>query len=168
MKIKFIQKIIDKLRGKYSQENLNSSFKPTFVFDGAREIHKSVVFRNGVIIQNPKGTIIKIGEFAQIGPYATIYGGNIIIGDYTMIAPHVSIVTGQHDYIQTEKPMRFAGAIKEKDIKIGNDVWIGANCTICANIGDGAVIGANSFVNKDIPPYAVVGGVPAKIINYRK
>jgi acetyltransferase-like isoleucine patch superfamily enzyme len=52
---------------------------------------------------------------------------------------------------------------------IGNDVFIGMNVTILdgVNIGHGAVIGACSLVNKDIPPYAIVGGVPAKIIEYR-
>lgn len=54
-------------------------------------------------------------------------------------------------------------------IEIGNDVWIGDNVTIKngVKIGDGAVIGACALVTKDIPPYAIVGGVPAKIIKYR-
>lgn len=55
------------------------------------------------------------------------------------------------------------------DLSIGNDVWIGANCTIIRNleIGHGAVIGANSFVNKDIPPYAIAVGSPCKVIGFR-
>jgi len=57
----------------------------------------------------------------------------------------------------------------EGPIVIGNDVWIGYGATIMANvtIGDGAVIASNAIVTKDVPPYAVVGGVPAKIIKYR-
>lgn len=56
-----------------------------------------------------------------------------------------------------------------KPIEIGNDVWIGANVTILrgVHIGDGAVIGANTLVNKDIPPYAIVVGCPARVIKYR-
>lgn len=56
-----------------------------------------------------------------------------------------------------------------KPIIIGNDVFIGANVTILdgVTIGDGAIIGACALVNKDVPPYAIVGGVPAKIIRYR-
>ena len=54
-------------------------------------------------------------------------------------------------------------------VTIGNDVWIGANVTIVngVTIGDGAVIGANSIVTKDIPPYSIYGGVPAKCIRMR-
>ena len=56
-----------------------------------------------------------------------------------------------------------------KPCTIGNDVWIGCNATILrgVKVGDGAVIGANSLVNRDVPPYAIVGGVPARIIRYR-
>lgn len=59
--------------------------------------------------------------------------------------------------------------IETKPIIIGNDVFIGANVTILdgVTIGDGAVIGACALVNKDVPPYAIMGGVPAKIIRYR-
>lgn len=57
----------------------------------------------------------------------------------------------------------------QKKVIIGNDVWIGSHALILGGvkIGDGAVIGAGAVVTKDVPPYAVVGGVPARIIKYR-
>ena len=59
--------------------------------------------------------------------------------------------------------------ISKGDVKIGNDVWLGLNSTILSGItiGDGAVVGCNSVVTKDIPPYAIVAGNPAKTIKYR-
>lgn len=165
MKIKFIQQIIDILKNK----NRGLSQKPIFVFNGKRKIDKSVLIRNGVIIQNPKGTLVSIGKNSQLSPYVVLFGGNISIGKNVMIGPHTTIVVGEHNWQQYEKPMRFADSIKEKDIIIEEDVWIGANCTIVsgAYIHKGAVIGANSFVNKEIPPYAIAAGSPAKVIKYR-
>ena len=65
--------------------------------------------------------------------------------------------------------VRYLDKSEKIGIEIGNDVWIGDGVTILgpARIGDGAVIAAGALVNKDVPPYAVVGGVPAKIIKYR-
>src|SRR5699024_8636000 len=67
------------------------------------------------------------------------------------------------------KDNEFLAKRKELITTIGNDVWIGHGAIIQAGItvGDGAVIASNAVVTKDIPPYAIVGGIPAKIIKYR-
>jgi acetyltransferase-like isoleucine patch superfamily enzyme len=113
---------------------------------------------------------VSIGEYTQINPFCVIYGGSgVNIGDNVMIAPHCMIASGNHDYKQKEKPMRFAGNLTKGPIIIKDDVWISANCTIGdgVTIGEGAVVSANSFVNKDVEPYSIVGGVPAKKIGIR-
>ncbi|PWB24611.1 hypothetical protein DCO46_11265 [Flavobacterium sp. HTF] len=68
------------------------------------------------------------------------------------------IFNGEHPDIVSKGP-----------IKVGNDVWIGAHSVILSGvtIGDGAIIASNSVINKDVPPYAIVGGSPARIIKYR-
>ena len=108
----------------------------------------------------------------------------VIIGDYCSIAPNVRIILRNHRHdtvstypfddfslFYTDKSVEESAHVtKNKGIvKIGNDVWIAENATILpgVKIGDGAVIGNGAVVTKDVPDYAVVGGVPAKIIKYR-
>lgn len=114
---------------------------------------------------------------------------NTVIGRYTCIANDVMTVAGNHPtsfvsthpafYSLAQKPsyvkrskfedFKYLNSEKKISIEIGNDVWIGARATILegVNIGDGVVVAAGAVVTKDIPPYAIVGGVPARIIRYR-
>lgn len=107
-------------------------------------------------------------------------GSKLIIGKYCSISPNVTILLGgEHDIKRlTTYPFDMLANLANKtppysltkgDVIIGNDVWIGINVTILSgvHIGDGVVIGACALVNKDVPPYAIVGGVPAKLIRYR-
>lgn len=95
--------------------------------------------------------------------------GKFIVKKYSAIAPNCTVVTGNHRSI-IGIPQLFSNAChirdKETDIIIEEAVWIGANCTLLAgaHIGRGAIIGACSMVNKEIPPYAVAVGSPAKVI----
>ena len=92
-----------------------------------------------------------------------------------MIAPRVTIVTGNHKFdIPGMYMQQINDSMKTKeddvDIIIGNDVWIGTRSIILpgVKIGNGVIIGAGAVVTKDVPPYAIVGGNPAKIIKFRK
>lgn len=102
------------------------------------------------------------------------------IGDYCSLAKNITIMLGGNhrtDWISTYPFMVFLPTAKDivghpstkGNVIIGNDVWIGTNTTILSGvtIGDGAVIGMNSTVSKDVPPYAIVVGNPARIIKYR-
>ncbi len=114
---------------------------------------------------------VTIGRHVQLNPFTVIYGGSgVSIGNYVMVGPHCMIAGGNHDYLQTEKPMRFAGSLTRGPIVIEDDVWIGANSTITdgVHIGQGAVVAAGSVVNKDVAPFDIVGGVPARVIGNRK
>jgi acetyltransferase-like isoleucine patch superfamily enzyme len=122
-----------------------------------------------VIIQTFHSPVV-IGENTQINPFTVMYNRTgIYIGNNVMIAPHCMLASGNHNYKQLDKPMISAGAYSSGPIVIEDDVWIGANCTITdgVKIGKGAVVGANSVVTKDVRPYDVVAGVPAKVINNR-
>ncbi|NMB64845.1 MAG: acyltransferase [Spirochaetes bacterium] len=113
---------------------------------------------------------IIIGDNVNINPYTTIYGGkaDVIIGNNVLIASGTSIVASNHNFDNSEIPIKEQGT-KSIGIKIGDDVWIGTGVRILdgVTIGKGAVIAAGAVVNKDIPEFAVAGGVPAKILKYR-
>lgn len=134
------------------------------------KISNTAEIKDYVIIRTYDNEVV-IGDYTQINPFVVIYGHNkIAIGNKVMIGPHCMIASGNHDYKQVKIPMMNGGNLTKGPIVIGDDVWIGANSTILdgVKIGNGAVIGANSLVNRDIEPYSVVAGNPAKFIKYRK
>lgn len=113
---------------------------------------------------------VDIGKNSSVAQNCSLSGENrgIIIGDDVMIAPNVVIVAFNHNFENRDIPIRNQGN-KEECILISDNVWIGANCTITAGvkIGYGAIIGANSLVNKNVEDFSIVGGVPAKLIKRR-
>ena len=113
----------------------------------------------------------KIGKFCSIGSLVKVISGNHPL-NYLMTHPIVFNDSLKKLNLSSDKRIPFKEKpYVEKDfyIEIGNDVWIGQSAEILngIKIGNGAVIAAGAVVIKDVPPYAIVGGVPAKIIKYR-
>lgn len=106
----------------------------------------------------------QIGKFCSISWNVSIGGAN---HDYKRISQHAFLYAPQFGMM--EKGQEPGYNRFDSDCVIGNDVWIGCNAVICRNvkIGDGAVIAAGAVVTKDVPPYTIVGGVPAKKIKER-
>lgn len=92
------------------------------------------------------------------------------VGNDVLIAPNVSILSREHEHQSLDIPISMQGYKEERPVIIGNDVWIGRNAILLAGvkIGNGAIVGAGAVVTKDVPDFAVVGGVPAQIIKSRK
>ena len=92
-------------------------------------------------------------------------GGIISLGQNVLIGPNVVMRTSNHNFLNRTKNINEQGH-NSGDIKIEDNVWIGANCVILPNvhIGEGAILAAGAVVNKDVAPYTVVGGVPASKI----
>lgn len=111
---------------------------------------------------------LSIGKGSIIGDHAVLDArrGGIEIGENVNISNSVSMWTGQHDY---NDPYFRSVPGRRGPIIIKNRVWIGPNVTILhsVTIGEGAVIAAGAVVTKDVPPFTLVGGVPAKIIGSR-
>lgn len=156
-------------------------------------IHKSVKLKGvrlkGKIVIAEKARLsgVRMMGKVSVGRYTVINGPNTVIhtkihpveiGSFCSIAKDVSIQEYDHD-VSRISTYYFRSNIFQEDkihehisrgpIKIGNDVWIGTKAVILSGvtIGNGAVIGANAVVTRDVPAYAIVGGAPAKVIKYR-
>lgn len=109
----------------------------------------------------------KMGNNSELGTRCMIQS-NVQIGDFVIMGPDVKIYSRDHKFESLDMPIRDQGKNHYQTI-IGNDVWLGANVIVTAGckIGDHAVVAAGAVVTKDVPDFAVVGGVPAKILKYR-
>lgn len=118
------------------------------------------------------GKLITIGQNCNIGERCYLWAGpnngRIIIGDCTSLAPEVFITTSNYQF-KAGIPFRQQPK-SEKDVIIGNDVWLGARVIVTAGvtIGDGCIVGAASVVTRDVPANAIAVGVPAHVIATRK
>jgi virginiamycin A acetyltransferase len=163
---------------KFLKGRANSAGKVLF-----RKYGKELVPKYGFMNENPGYSEFSIGIYSYGAPEVLRWGeATLRIGNFCGIANGVVILVGggsEHriDWI-TSYP--FNVVFKESwhhvehpsakgDVIIGNDVWIGLNALILSGvrIGDGAVIGASSVVTRDVPPYAIVGGNPARVIRMR-
>lgn len=119
---------------------------------------------------NPWFGHVLIGRNVFIGPHVVIYGhGGVEIGDNSLISMHCCIVSSNHTVPISNQLIRDQPDIK-LPTKIGQDVWLGAGVRVTGGvtIGDGCVIGAGAVVVKDLPPYSISVGVPAKVIGFRE
>ncbi len=116
-----------------------------------------------------RGNDIVIGENSGLGVNCEVRGP-LEIGANVMMGPDVRIMTAKHDTSRTDIPMNQQGHLPKQKVTIGDDVWIGARVIILPGltIGTGSIIGAGAVVTKDVPEYAVVAGVPAKVLKFRK
>jgi acetyltransferase-like isoleucine patch superfamily enzyme len=147
----------------------NVKIKP-FFFDTTTlqiEMHAASRLNDNVTIQGCGHFIL--GENSFLMPYAIIcVNEKISIGKNVMIADYVSIRDDDHRFDRIDIPMIEQGLVTSPII-IEDDVWIGHAAIIKRGItvGRGAIVGAGAIVTKNVPPYAIVAGVPAKILKYR-
>lgn len=139
--------------------------------DASREgrivLGDQVTLNRYAYLQGGRGHI-RLGDRVEINNFSIVNGtGGVDIGDDVLVGPGVRIISYRHQFAigQTIRSQPIVGL----PIRIGRDVWIGANAVVLAGVtvGDGAVIGAGAVVRGDVPPGAVVGGVPARVIKMR-
>ena len=127
---------------------------------------------NVIVKQNAyfgKGNGIKIGDNSQIGERSFI-GAYTIIGQDVIMAPEVVVWSVTHKFDRTDIPINKQEGTAHNPVVIGDDVWIGQRAMIMpgVKIGSHSVVGAGAVVTKDVPEWAVVAGVPAKVVRMRK
>ncbi len=123
----------------------------------------NVSFRNGERIH--------IGAGTHIGEYSTIWAGNstgrVTFGEKCLLAPRVTVTASNYG-IQQGTPVMDQPKV-ERDVVIGAGSWLGADVVVLAGvtIGEGAIIAAGAVVTRDVPPNAIAGGIPARVIGTR-
>ena len=132
------------------------------------DLGEQVTINRYAYLQGDKGGI-RLGNRVEINNFSIVNGtGGVDIGDDTLIGPGVRIISYQHGYARGATIR--SQPVDARPIRIGRDVWLGANSIILAGvtIGDGAVVAAGAVVREDVPSHAVVAGVPATIRKYRE
>jgi acetyltransferase-like isoleucine patch superfamily enzyme len=155
--------------------SVRSYATPDCVFSGYNRIYRRAFLRSskvGNMSYIAEGTNIgftNIGAFCSIGPNVSLGGLGWHPTDRLSTHPafYSSRLQAGTTFVAPSNEL-----YKDKELQhteVGNDVWIGAGCIVLdgVTIGDGAIIAAGAVVTKDVPPYAIVGGVPAQIIRYR-
>ncbi len=144
---------------------------PDARLDGASgpiRIGKRCVIHPGAMLL-PYGGFITMGDDCTVNPYTILYGhGGLTLGNGVRIATHSVIIPANHIFTDPAQPIH-----TQKETRIGvaieDDVWIGSNVTILdgVRIGRGSVIAAGSVVTKDVDPFSIMGGAPARLLKQR-
>lgn len=170
-------KLIDKVKKMYMCKKFRvytKNINKPMCLGNINIINKNVkIGQNVVLYPNVSfegNGLIEIGDNVKIGTNTVLYAnseGGLQIGNNTIIAGHSYIIDSNH---KTERKEKICNqSLISQKMYIGSDVWIGTNCSIImgAKINNGAVIGANSLVNKEISSYCIAYGTPVKEIRKR-
>jgi acetyltransferase-like isoleucine patch superfamily enzyme len=115
------------------------------------------------------GVGLRVGSHSSIGPYCYIgCSGAIEIGSNVLMSPRVSMFAEDHNFGRVDIPIRAQGVTRQ-GIVIEDDCWLASGSTILAgvHIGQGAIVAAGAVVTKDVPPYSIVAGIPARVQSER-
>ncbi len=146
--------------------DLRLGFEPArrgrLVLGNSCRVSRGVVFL-------PHGGSIILGRDTFVGEHAVVYGhGGVEIGEECLIAMHCRILSSEHTLSPAGVAIRTRPDLP-KPTRLGRDVWLGAGVTVLGGvkIGEGCVVGAGAVVTRDLPPFSVAVGVPARVVGRR-
>lgn len=133
--------------------------------EGRLTIGEQAFFENGVWLTGTGHLSIGAGSYLNLGVMVAVLD-RVEIGDHCMIANGSLITDANHRYDDLTKPLTWQGFESKGPTIIGDNCWLGANVVVTSGvtIGERCVIGANAVVTRDIPPYSVAAGNPARVI----
>jgi acetyltransferase-like isoleucine patch superfamily enzyme len=134
---------------------------------GRLEIGPQTLFEPGVWITAPGEARVRIGQGCFLNLGVMIASMNLVeIGDHCMFANGCFVSDGSHRFDDFDRPLTWQGFETKGPTRVGDNVWCGAHVVVTSGvtIGERSVIGANSVVTSDIPPYSIAAGAPARVL----
>jgi acetyltransferase-like isoleucine patch superfamily enzyme len=135
--------------------------------EGRLEIGRHSLLEPNVWITAPGSARVRIGEGTFLNMGVMIAAERLVeIGSHCMLANGCFVSDSSHRYDDLQKPLTWQGFHSKGATRIGDDCWLGANVVVTSgvSIGERCVIGANSVVTRDIPPFSIAAGAPARVI----
>ena len=135
--------------------------------DGRLELGEGTLFEPGVWITAPAPARIRIGAGTFLNLGVMVAAAELVeIGDHCMFANGCFVTDASHRFDDPDKPVTWQGFTSKGPTRVGNNVWCGAHVVITSGvtIGERCVIGANSVVTTDLPPFSIAAGSPARVL----
>ena len=135
--------------------------------EGRLEVGAGTLFEPHVWITAPESARVRIGEGSFLNIAVMVASTELVeIGDHCMFANGCFVTDGNHRFDDPDQPVTWQGFSSKGPTRIGDNVWCGANVVVTSGvtIGERSVIGANSVVTEDVPPFSIAAGVPARVV----
>ena len=148
---------------------INGHSRRGVVFGDRVTVGRGAVIAPTGLLGGPPGEGLRVGDRSNLGHWAYVgCSGYVTIGSDVLMGPRVALLAENHNLDSPHEPIKAQG-VTRLPITIGDDVWLGAGCTVVGGVtvGRGSVVAAGSVVTKDVEPYSIVAGVPAQLVRSR-